>query len=131
MLAAPIAALAIGLGACGGDEGSGAGDQSEAGSGAGAYDSPSPDETEAAPGASAVTIADFKFDPETLTVEAGTQVVWANEDSADHTASAEDGSFDTGTFGKGEEGRAVLDQPGTYSYICDLHPFMKGEVVVE
>jgi plastocyanin len=78
-----------------------------------------------------VEILDFKYEPDPVEVEAGTTVTWTNQDSADHTATADDDSFDTGVFGKGDEGEVTLDSPGTYPYHCDLHPFMEGEVVVE
>lgn len=79
----------------------------------------------------AVEIVDFEFGPRTVTVEAGTKVVWTNEDNAAHTASANDGSFDTGTLDRGESGRVALDEPGTYAYICEFHPFMTGTIEVE
>ena len=50
----------------------------------------------------AIEIADFKFDPETMTVEAGTEVTWTNSDDAPHTATADDSSFDTGDLDKGD-----------------------------
>lgn len=78
-----------------------------------------------------VDIADFKFDPATITVEAGSEVSWSNSDSAAHTASAEDGSFDTGALNKGDRGKASFEKPGTYAYVCEFHPFMKGTVEVE
>jgi len=82
-------------------------------------------------GAGAVEIIDFKFDPEPITVKAGTEIQWTNVDSAPHTATADDGSFDTGELAEGETGSATLDQPGEISYVCDIHPFMTGTVVVE
>jgi LPXTG-motif cell wall-anchored protein len=48
-----------------------------------------------------------------------------------HTATAEDGSFDTGTLRKGESGSATFTQAGTINYICSPHPYMKGKVVVQ
>jgi len=120
----PIAifcALALAAAGCGGGEEESASSSTET----------STESTADAGGDGAVAIFDFKYDPDQVTVEAGTTVVWANEDDADHTATADDDTFDTGVFGKGEEGEATLDEPGTFAYHCDLHPFMKGEVVVE
>ena len=77
-----------------------------------------------------VAIADFAFDPETVTVDAGTKLTWTNEDEAPHTATADDGSFDTGTLKLDDTGAVALDQPGTYTYYCRFHPFMKGTVEV-
>ncbi|MGH2950623.1 MAG: cupredoxin domain-containing protein [Solirubrobacterales bacterium] len=78
-----------------------------------------------------VEIVEFAFEPPTITVEAGAEVSWANADEAAHTASAEDGSFDTGGLGKNEVGRVTIDEPGTYAYVCEFHPFMKGTIEVE
>lgn len=77
-----------------------------------------------------VAIADFAFDPETVTVDAGTKLTWTNDDEAPHTATADDGSFDTGTLKLDDTGAVAIDQPGTYTYYCRFHPFMKGTVEV-
>ena len=71
--------------------------------------------------------------PERVEVDAGTSVVWDNRDAAPHTATAADEkTFDTKVLKKAQKSRAVtFDKPGEYAYICDLHPFMKGTVVVK
>ena len=79
----------------------------------------------------AVTISDFKFTPATVTVNEGDTVTWTNDGPTVHTATAEDGSFDTGTLRKGESGSATFTQAGTIDYICTPHPNMKGKVVVQ
>jgi plastocyanin len=91
---------------------------------------PAAAEGTAASQGSAVDIADFKFGPEAITVAAGGEVTWTNTDSAAHTASGADGSFDTGALDKGEEAEVAFDEPGTYEYICEFHPFMKGTIEV-
>jgi plastocyanin len=70
--------------------------------------------------------------PERMEVDAGATVVWQNRDSAPHTATAADEElFDTKVLNKGRKSKPVtFDKPGEYAYICDLHPFMKGTVVV-
>jgi LPXTG-motif cell wall-anchored protein len=78
-----------------------------------------------------VTISDFKFTPDTVTVNEGDTVTWTNEGPTAHTATAEDGSFDTGTLRKGESGSATFTSAGTINYICTPHPNMKGKVVVQ
>ena len=78
-----------------------------------------------------IKIADFKYAPERVTVDVGTELVWTNGDQAPHTATADDGSFDTGTLDRDDSGRATFDQPGTYSYYCRFHPFMKATVEVQ
>ena len=77
-----------------------------------------------------VEIVDFAFTPGTIEVAAGTTVTWTNSDSAPHTATADDGSFDTGTLQPGESGSVTFDTPGTYTYVCSIHPNMTGTVVV-
>lgn len=77
-----------------------------------------------------VTISDFKFAPKSITVNVGDTVTWTNKGPAAHTATAKDGSFDTGLLQKGESGSATFDKAGTFAYICTPHPFMKGMVKV-
>ena len=67
---------------------------------------------------------------ETITVDAGTKVTWTNGDEAAHTATADDGSFDTGTLDLDDPKAVSFDEPGTYSYYCRFHPFMKATVEV-
>ncbi|HEV2127068.1 MAG TPA: cupredoxin domain-containing protein [Thermomicrobiales bacterium] len=84
----------------------------------------------AAGGEAAVTIVDFSFDPAEIEVAVGTTVTWTNEDSVPHTATAEDGTFDTGALNQGESGSHTFDTPGEYPYICSFHPNMHGVVIV-
>lgn len=84
-----------------------------------------------ASGGTRVSIKDFKFAPATLEVT-GRKVTWTNEDSAPHDASA-DGpgeGFATRTLQKGES-QTVTVSPGTYAYVCTIHPFMKAKLVVK
>jgi len=83
-----------------------------------------------AAGGSAVEIRDFAYDPDPIEVAAGTTLAWTNQDDVPHTATAEDGSFDTGRIDTGQDGSATFDQPGTYAYVCTFHPKMAGTVVV-
>ena len=69
--------------------------------------------------------------PAKITVPAGTKLVFANDDTAAHTATANDRSFDTGSIRKGKAATVTLGKAGEFAYICDFHPFMKGTVVVE
>jgi len=77
-----------------------------------------------------VEIADFAYDPDPVTIEAGGKVIWINRDSVPHTATAEDGSFDTGTLEEGKLASETFKQPGTYPYVCSIHPQMHGTVEV-
>jgi plastocyanin len=76
-----------------------------------------------------VRIVDFVYEPSVLEVTPDTVVNWINEDSAPHTATADD-TFDTGRLDKGESGQITFDKVGTYDYICTYHSSMKGRVVV-
>ena len=77
-----------------------------------------------------VTIRDFRFSPASVTVNVGETVTWTNAGPTVHTATASDGSFDTGNLRKGQSGSHTFDEAGTYSYICTPHPNMKGTVKV-
>ena len=105
------------------------------GDGSGSTTSSGPASTAAAPAAAESTgmidIADFKYMPAAVTVSAGTKVTWTNSDDAAHTATADDDSFDTGDLDQGDSKTVTLDEPGTYSYFCRFHPFMKATIEVE
>lgn len=82
-----------------------------------------------------VSMIDFEFVPKVLTVPAGTTVVWANNGAVQHSATADDGSFDTGLFNAGGQATITFDTPGSYAYYCTLHGTaggggMAGTVVV-
>src|SRR5215207_7784777 len=81
---------------------------------------------------SAITISNFKFSPSTLRVKDGSRIKVANDDSAPHTVTSDDGnSFDSGTVASGASTTVQAPAAGTYSYHCTIHPFMKGELVVK
>ena len=79
----------------------------------------------------AVSISGFAYQPAQITVKAGQAVTWTNDDPADHTVTHEGGDFASETLGQGARFRMVFDRPGTYRYVCALHPEMKGTVVVK
>jgi len=87
--------------------------------------------TESSATGDSVEIVEFEFEPEEITVPAGTTVTFTNQDVAAHTATADDSSFDTQELGKGDSAEETFDEPGTYTYYCRFHVFMKGSVVVE
>jgi plastocyanin len=77
-----------------------------------------------------VQIVEFSYEPDPVVVQAGGKVIWQNEDTAPHTATADDGSFDTGTIEKGKLGSATFQEPGTFTYHCEIHLTMHGTVEV-
>jgi plastocyanin len=76
------------------------------------------------------TISDYKFSPASLTVHVGDTVSWTNAGPSAHTATARNGSFNTGLLQKGQSGSFTFSHAGTYSYYCTVHPFMHGTIVV-
>jgi plastocyanin len=77
-----------------------------------------------------VTMAkSYRFDPETIEVEAGSTVTWTNEDNFTHTVQV--GGQEDHEVGRGESVSITFDEPGTYHYVCTLHrQDMDGEVIV-
>jgi plastocyanin len=82
-------------------------------------------------GDTAVNISNFAFVPPSLTVSTGTVVTWTNSDNTGHTVSSDDGtSFDSGVIGQNGTFQFTAGAPGTYSYFCQIHPFMKATLTV-
>ncbi len=77
-----------------------------------------------------VTIAGFAFSPATLIVAVGDTVTWTNTDTAVHTVTADDGSFDSGSLGTGGTFTHTFDTAGSYAYHCTIHPGMTATIVV-
>jgi len=77
-----------------------------------------------------VTMGDFFFSPASVTVAVGDTVSWRNTGEAPHNATADDGSFSTPDLNKGQSASHTFSQAGTFSYICTIHPNMKGTVRV-
>jgi len=74
--------------------------------------------------------------PSVITIESGKQVTWVNEDSAFHSVTSgfyEEPTelFDSGHLDPFESYTLDFDENGTYDYFCTLHPWMKGQVIVE
>lgn len=90
------------------------------------------DQTPVVSGEERVTVemSDYEFFPAKLTVNVGTEITWLNRDGVVHNAVAGDDAFDSGTLNGGDSWSVVLDQPGTYSYVCTFHPGMEGTLTV-
>jgi plastocyanin len=82
-------------------------------------------------GAIAVDIKNFAFVPAEIRVPVGTVVTWTNSDVVAHTATEPGGAFNSGNLNPGQSFSFTFDTAGTYAYICNYHPFMKGTVIVE
>jgi amicyanin len=87
-------------------------------------------ESQAPQGGTSVSISDFKFNPAALTVPVGTTVTWTNQDEEPHTVAAKDGSFHSPGMDTHATYTFTFNTPGSYDYICSIHPFMTGAVVV-
>jgi plastocyanin len=77
-----------------------------------------------------VEIVDFSYDPDPVRIQVGGKVTWLNQDSSPHTATADDGSFDTGTLEEGKLKSETFKEPGTIEYHCSIHPEMHGTIEV-
>ncbi len=128
-LAPVLVLLAFGLAACGSS-----GDSSTESS-ASSDTSSEPTGSAPAPSGEAaraekVKIVEFVYGPDPVTVQVGGKVTWQNEDTAPHTATADDGSFDTDTIEQGKIKSETFKQAGTFTYFCEIHPTMHGTVEV-
>lgn len=126
LVALSVASVALVAAACGGDATE---ESSPTPSGAAAT------QPSAAASGSAVSVKTFKFDPTPLKVVSGTKVTWTNNDEILHTITSgapaqADGKFDGQLSGQGTSFSFTFATPGTYSYFCDRHNGMRGEVVV-
>ena len=87
-----------------------------------------------------VNIQNFMFNPGTITVRVGQQVVWVNNDSAPHTSTSGSCSggtctpapgWDSGTLNPGQSFAFTFTTAGTFTYFCRIHgASMQGTVVV-
>jgi plastocyanin len=77
-----------------------------------------------------VDIRDHAFNPAQLNVAPGTTVTFVNNDTEPHTATADNGLFDTGVLEPGSSFDVFFDGSGTVPYHCELHPDMQGSIVV-
>ena len=112
-----VAVLA--LAACGGGGGGDKDSTAPAGGGPGA-------------GPGSVKIANFEFKPQKVVVKPGTTVKWTNADSTIHDIKDTSplASPASPSMSKGDTFTITYAQPGTYSYVCGIHPYMIGTVEV-
>ena len=74
-------------------------------------------------------VKSYRFDPETIEIQAGQTVTWKNEDNFTHTVEVE-GQGDH-KVGRGDSVSLTFEKPGTYDYVCTLHSHdMHGTVIV-
>uniref|UniRef100_UPI0026104741 cupredoxin domain-containing protein n=1 Tax=Pseudomonas sp. TaxID=306 RepID=UPI0026104741 len=77
-----------------------------------------------------VAIVNSHYKPTPITVSLGDTVTWVNEGFLQHTVTAENGEFSSGRLSGGQRFSVKFTKPGTFKYVCTIHPGMKGEVIV-
>src|SRR3954447_5854080 len=137
LLAAALVALSLGLVACGSSGSDSTSSEAETPPPASEESTTETESTESEPAPSGeasksekVDIVEFTYQPDPVVVQVGGKVIWQNQDTAPHTATADDGSFDTGTIEKGKIGSETFKEAGTFTYFCQIHPTMHGTVEV-
>ncbi len=83
------------------------------------------------PSGAQIAVKLFQYQPGKTQVKAGTTVTWVNEDEIYHSITADKNRFAAPLDGKGTSFSFTFDQPGVYSYFCDRHEHMRGEVEVK
>ncbi|MCC6381451.1 MAG: cupredoxin domain-containing protein [Dehalococcoidia bacterium] len=80
---------------------------------------------------SAVSVQGFAFNPASVTLNVGDSITWTNNDAVPHTATSDTaGVFDVSLPAGGGPGSFTFTTAGTFTYHCNIHPQMKGSVVV-
>jgi plastocyanin len=87
--------------------------------------------TVAAADATTISIREFMFAPTSMTVAVGTTVKWQNLDGEPHTVRSVDTSFSSNPLDQNDSFAFKFDKPGTYKYVCSIHPQMVGTIVVK
>ena len=82
-------------------------------------------------GGAQVVLKGFAFDPASVTIKVGASVTWTNQDSTNHTVTADKGEFNSSQLANGATFSFKFDKAGTYAYHCSIHPSMTGTVVVQ
>lgn len=77
-----------------------------------------------------IEIKGFAFNPQTITVNKGTNVTWTNKDSVAHTVKSL-GNFESPVLQNGQSWSYTFNETGTFGYNCGIHPSMTGKVLVQ
>jgi plastocyanin len=78
-----------------------------------------------------VQIDNFAFAPAALTVTTGTTVTWKNEDDSPHRIGDKNGTFKSAALDTDDTFSHTFAAPGEYPYICTIHPYMVGKIIVK
>jgi plastocyanin len=109
--------------ACGGSSGSSPTTSPSGGGGGG--------ETPVSVVRGASDLTNTAYSPNPIAVAAGGSVMWTNNDTTAHTATSNDGTWNSGTIAPGASFSRTFPTAGTFSYHCTIHPGMIGSVVVQ
>ena len=77
-----------------------------------------------------ITMKDFMFQPTSLKVKANSTVTWVNKDGEPHTVVSVDGLFRSGALDTDDHFSFKFDKPGSYRFVCSIHPQMVGTIEV-
>jgi amicyanin len=83
----------------------------------------------ASAGTAQVNIKDYTFQPDQITIKKGDTITWTNMDAGPHDVKFKDS--DSPDLKKGETYSKTFNEAGTFDYLCDIHPSMKGKVIVQ
>lgn len=77
-----------------------------------------------------IKIRNFKFEPANAAIAVGETVQFINLDEEPHTATSTDGAFNSKGLDTNQTWNYTATKPGTFPYLCSIHPFMKGTLTV-
>jgi plastocyanin len=83
------------------------------------------------PPARQITIDNFTFAPQQVTVAPGTTITWTNNDDVPHTVVGTHQEFRSKALDTGDKFSFTFAKPGAYEYFCSVHPMMTGKVIVQ
>jgi plastocyanin len=78
-----------------------------------------------------VSVDNFSFAPNTLTVPVNSTVTWINKDDVPHVIASNDGVFKSKALDTDDKYSYTFNKAGTYEYYCSVHPKMVGKIVVQ
>lgn len=78
-----------------------------------------------------IVMKNFDFSPMAVTIDRGTTVVWKNLDGEPHTVVGLDAAFRSPALDQNDTFKFTFDKPGTYKYLCSIHPKMTGTITVK
>jgi plastocyanin len=77
-----------------------------------------------------VNIQNFKYIPQTVTINVGQTITWINHDKIIHAVGSKNGLVKCGALTFGQSYSQTFNKPGVYNYFCPMHPWMLGQIIV-